>query len=109
MPLIVSCDSQPDTLVCIAMLAGAAARDVVVHSLNGIGNVMNLQMDAHKEYDTLTWGIEATEYDGTVRGDLNNKPSSLLIYQSDQIYLPNCPRPRCFCKISATDSFEQRG
>jgi hypothetical protein len=91
------------------MLAGEATRDVVVSSLNGIDNVMNLQMDAHRGYDTLAWGIEATEHDGMVLGDLNNKSSLLLTYQSDQIYLPNCPPPRCFCRISAPYSFEQRG
>ena len=91
------------------MLAGEATRDVVVSSLNGIGNVMNLEMNAHKRYDALAWGIEATEHDGVVRGDLNSKPSLLLIYQSDQIYLPNCPLPRCFCRISVPHSFEQRG
>ena len=44
-------------------------------SLNHPGNVMNLQMDAHKDYDKLSWGIEANEHDGTVRVNLNKKPS----------------------------------
>jgi len=51
------------------MLAGEATRDLVVRSLNGICNVVNLEMNAHKTYDTLAWGIEATEHDGKVRGD----------------------------------------
>jgi hypothetical protein len=49
------------------MFAGAAARDDVIHSLNRIGNVMNMQQDAHTDYDDLAWGIEAKEEGGQVR------------------------------------------
>lgn len=49
------------------MFAGAAARDDVVNHVNNIGNVMNLQQDAHTSYDKLRWGIEAEEEDGEVR------------------------------------------
>jgi hypothetical protein len=43
------------------MLAGPATRDCVVQHLNGILNVMNLESNAHTEYDDLGWGIEAIE------------------------------------------------
>ena len=50
------------------MLAGAAKRDVIIRSLNGIGNVMNLRMEPHEAYDKLLWGIQAVEQDdGEVR------------------------------------------
>jgi hypothetical protein len=48
------------------MLAGDAARDGVVRYLNDIGNVMNMQQDAHISYNDLQWGIEAREEDGKV-------------------------------------------
>ncbi len=48
------------------MFAGAAARNEVIHHLNRIGNVMNMQQDAHKKYDDLSWGIEAKEEGGQV-------------------------------------------
>ena len=49
------------------MFAGAAARDDIVNHLNSIGNVMNMQQDAHTSYDKLKWGIEANEEGGEVR------------------------------------------
>ena len=49
------------------MFAGAAARDEVLRNLNIIGNVMNMQQDAHKKYDDLYWGVEAKEEGGQVR------------------------------------------
>ena len=49
------------------MFAGAATRDEVIKNLNSIGNVMNLEQNAHKKYDDLYWGIEATEEGGQVR------------------------------------------
>jgi hypothetical protein len=58
---------QPDTLRCIAMLAGTSAIRLIHEHLDGIGNVMNLQSDAHKSFDDLKWGIEAQEDNGTVR------------------------------------------
>ena len=35
--------------------------------LNGVGNVMNLERNAHEAYDKLKWGIEAQDDNGTVR------------------------------------------
>ena len=57
---------QPDTLKCIAMFAGTATRDLVLQHLNGVGNVMNLQADAHTAFDDLKWGIEAENKNGKV-------------------------------------------
>ncbi|KAF8419964.1 hypothetical protein L210DRAFT_3510620 [Boletus edulis BED1] len=59
---------KPDTLKCIAMFAGATATDEVVHHLNNIGNVMNMQHNAHSSYDNLEWGIEAKEEGGEMSG-----------------------------------------
>jgi len=56
------------------MLAGNATQKKVVESLNNIGNVMNLQMDAHKAYDRLLWGIEAVGCDGKVRSNFETTP-----------------------------------
>jgi hypothetical protein len=41
------------------MFAGDAARDEVIHNLNSIGNFMNMEQNAHMDYDDLAWGIEA--------------------------------------------------
>jgi hypothetical protein len=49
------------------MFAGSAARDEVIYNLNSIGNVMNMQQDAHTDYNDLLWGIEVKEEDGQVR------------------------------------------
>ena len=49
------------------MFAGDAARDEVMHYLNNLGNVMNMESNAHTSYDELRWGIEAKEEDGKVR------------------------------------------
>jgi len=49
------------------MFAGAAARDDIVSHLNNVGNVMNMEQNAHSSYDELEWGIEATEESGEVR------------------------------------------
>ncbi|KAG6379321.1 hypothetical protein JVT61DRAFT_11778 [Boletus reticuloceps] len=62
-----SVHGKPDTLKCIAMFAGAAARDDVVRHLNNIDNVMNMQLDAHASYHHLDWGIEAKEEGGEVK------------------------------------------
>ncbi|KAF8133264.1 hypothetical protein EV363DRAFT_50264 [Boletus edulis] len=62
-----SVHGKPDTLKCIAMFAGAAAVDEVVHHLNNIGNVMNMELNAHASYDNLEWGIEAKEEGGEVK------------------------------------------
>ena len=49
------------------MFAGDEARDLVIQHLNGIGNVVNLEWNAHSAYDNLKWGIEAQNDNGTVR------------------------------------------
>jgi hypothetical protein len=49
------------------MFAGNAARNDVMSYLNDIGNVMNIQQDAHVSYNDLDWGIEAKEEGGEVR------------------------------------------
>ena len=59
--------AQPDTMKCIAMLAGTAVRDLIVKELNGIGNVMNIESNAHTTYDDISWGIEARNENGMVR------------------------------------------
>jgi hypothetical protein len=51
---------------CIAMFAGTATQDFVLRHLNDLGNVMNLQGDAHNDYDNLLWGIEAQVENETV-------------------------------------------
>ena len=56
------------------MFAGESIRDKVAQNLNKIGNVMNLQSDAHDHYDQLEWAIEARE-DGMVRGVYNYRYS----------------------------------
>lgn len=43
------------------MFAGNATRNHIMDYLNDIGNVMNIQHDAHISYDDLHWGIEAKE------------------------------------------------
>ena len=45
------------------MFAGTTVRDLVMEHLNGIGNVMNLQVDARTTYDAIEWAIRA-EKDG---------------------------------------------
>ena len=58
---------QPDTLKCLAMFAGERARDLVFEHMNGIGNVMNWETNAHSWYDKLRWGIEARREGQKVR------------------------------------------
>ena len=48
------------------MFAGTATRDLVLRHLNDLGNVMNLEANAHSDYDTLLWGIEAQVENETV-------------------------------------------
>jgi len=48
------------------MLAGPAVSDLVMKQLNGIGNVMNMETNAHAAYNNLKWGIEACNNNGTV-------------------------------------------
>jgi len=62
-----SSTAQPDTIKCIAMLAGTAVRDLVVTKLNDPGNLLNLDSITHTAYDDILWGIEAREENGMVR------------------------------------------
>ncbi|KAK2462249.1 hypothetical protein APHAL10511_005745 [Amanita phalloides] len=57
---------KPDTMKCIAMFAGTAVRDLILRHLNGLGNVMNVESNAHTAYDDLKWGIEGQTEKGTV-------------------------------------------
>ncbi|KAK2462687.1 hypothetical protein APHAL10511_005303 [Amanita phalloides] len=78
---------------CIAKFAGTAARDDAVHHLNKIGNVMNMQQDAHTDYNNLKWGIEAEEEGGKVKfffrmvPRVPNRPSPVFIrlWEGDEI------------------------
>ncbi|KAF8577721.1 hypothetical protein K439DRAFT_1621885 [Ramaria rubella] len=58
---------KPDTLALISMFAVEETAKVVLEHLNSVGNVMNIQSDAHTTYDQLLWGIEAQERDGKVK------------------------------------------
>ena len=51
----------------IAVFAGPKARDLVQESLNGVGNALNLELNAHMKYYELHWGIEAQDHNGEVR------------------------------------------
>jgi len=46
------------------MLAGPEYR---ISSWNGIGNAVNLEMNAHTKYDKIEWAIQANEDHGKVR------------------------------------------
>jgi hypothetical protein len=43
------------------MFAGERARNIVFKHLNGIGNVVNFESNAHDQLDELRWGIEAQD------------------------------------------------
>ncbi|KAH7885711.1 hypothetical protein F5I97DRAFT_1808679 [Phlebopus sp. FC_14] len=62
-----SVHDKPDTLKCIAMFAGTAARDCVMQQSNDVGNLMTTQSDAHTAYDNLKWGIEAQTHGESVK------------------------------------------
>ena len=50
------------------MFVGTEIRDLVVEHLNGVENIMNLEMNASEAYDDLKWTIQAKEDDdGKVR------------------------------------------
>jgi hypothetical protein len=51
------------------MFAGNEERDLVIRHLtrSGIGNVVNLERNAHAVFDNLKWGIEAQNDNGMVR------------------------------------------
>ena len=57
---------QPDIMDYIAVFAGPQARDLVQESLNGVGNTLNLELNAHMKYYELHWGIEAQDQNGEV-------------------------------------------
>ncbi|KAF5374130.1 hypothetical protein D9615_008842 [Tricholomella constricta] len=87
-----SVHGEPDTLKCIAMFAGNEARDLVVQHLNAIGNVMNLEKNAHEAYNDLQWGIEAWNEDGMVKYVyrrvpliLETGPASITLRDGDPI------------------------
>jgi hypothetical protein len=52
---------------CIGMFAGMRTAEVVREKVNGLGNVMNIESNAHTSYGDLFWGIEARVDNGTVR------------------------------------------
>ncbi|KAF8330339.1 uncharacterized protein EI90DRAFT_3124372 [Cantharellus anzutake] len=56
--------NKPETIKCIAMLAGTAICDLVLEQLNGPGNLMLIQSDAHAAYGDIRWGIEARNENG---------------------------------------------
>ncbi|KAF8330341.1 uncharacterized protein EI90DRAFT_3124374 [Cantharellus anzutake] len=62
-----SVHNKPETIKCIAMLAGTAVCDLVLEQLNGPGNLMLIQSDAHTAYDNIRWGIEARNENGMVK------------------------------------------
>ncbi|KAH9987610.1 hypothetical protein BJV74DRAFT_841160 [Russula compacta] len=70
-----SVHGKPDTLKCIAMFGGAITRDVVMNHLNSIGNVMNMELNAHGAYDNSKWGIEAEEEGGEVKYFFRTNPT----------------------------------
>ena len=49
------------------MLAGTAVRDLVLQQLNGLGNLMNLESNAHTAYNNIKWAIEGRDTIGEVR------------------------------------------
>jgi hypothetical protein len=49
------------------MFAGTAVRDLVLEQLGDLGNLMNLQSDAHTDYNELEWAIEDQNENGMVR------------------------------------------
>jgi hypothetical protein len=52
---------------CITMFAGNEAKDFVMQHLNEIGDVVNLQRDAHAAYGDLKWGIEVQDDNETAQ------------------------------------------
>ena len=58
------------------MFAGTTTRDLVLSHLNDLGNLMNLQSDAHAAYDDLLWGIEAKVENETVTYTYRTIPKS---------------------------------
>jgi len=69
-----SIHNKPDTIKCIAMLAGTTVRDLVLEQLNDLGNLMNIETNAHTAYDDIFWGIEAHNENGVVKYIYRNVP-----------------------------------
>ncbi|KAH9987636.1 hypothetical protein BJV74DRAFT_796476 [Russula compacta] len=57
---------KPDTLKCVAIFPGAVTRDVVMSYLDKNRQCMNMERNAHVDYDDFVWGIEAKEEGGEV-------------------------------------------
>ncbi|KAH9987603.1 hypothetical protein BJV74DRAFT_841102, partial [Russula compacta] len=70
-----SVHGKPDTLKCIAMFAGAITRDVVMNHLNSIGNIMNMELNGHVDYDDFKWGIEAEDEGREVKYFFRTNPT----------------------------------
>jgi hypothetical protein len=68
------------------MFAGTATSKLVMDELNGIGNVMNLESNAHTAYDNLIWGIEAQKDGEMVRLQMLTCCYHLLVYKVKYIY-----------------------
>jgi hypothetical protein len=47
-------------------VGGPAVSDLAMKQLNSIGNVMNMETNAHTAYNNLKWGIEAHNDNGMV-------------------------------------------
>ena len=56
---------------CITMFAGPAVRNHVLHQLNALDNLMDLDVISHGDYDDLEWGIEGQTENGRL-GNLMN-------------------------------------
>jgi hypothetical protein len=52
---------KEEMLRCITMFTGKQTLELVVKNLNGVGNAVNLQKNAHNDYDSLRWGIDPVE------------------------------------------------
>ncbi|KAF8330338.1 uncharacterized protein EI90DRAFT_2922141 [Cantharellus anzutake] len=60
-------EALPDTIKCIAMLAGTAVRDLVLEQLDDLGNLIHVESNAHAAYDDIYWGIEARNENGKIK------------------------------------------
>lgn len=85
--------NKPDIMDYIALFAGPKARDLVQESLNGVGNALNLELNAHMSYCELHWGIEAQDHNGEVKYiyrripfTLDSGPAMNKLLDGDQIF-----------------------
>ncbi|KAH9961286.1 hypothetical protein BC827DRAFT_1359354 [Russula dissimulans] len=62
-----SVHNKPDTIKCIALLAGIAVCDLVLEQLNDLGNLMHIESDAHTAYHDSYWGFETGNLNGMVK------------------------------------------